>query len=126
MAEEKKKATKKTTGKKAAAEKKPKATTKKSTKARKATVIVSEMRGEITVTVRDDGVGSSGYTEGIGLRGMRERMERLGGTLVTDTEHGGFMVRGTIPFRAGVPGSASGSGGNGRERGTGKDPAPDC
>jgi signal transduction histidine kinase len=85
-------------------------------KAKEVTLIVSESAREITVTVRDDGVGANGFTEGIGLRGMRERLERVGGALHVDTDHGGFMLRGTIPVspREGGPGS-----------GTREDPASD-
>ena len=39
------------------------------------------------LSVEDDGHGGS-HAEGNGLRGMRERIEALGGTLVRDTSRG--------------------------------------
>jgi len=56
----------------------------------------------ICITAEDDGRGSIAPAEGGGLRGMRERAERLGGTLTTGTAAGGgFAVRMEIP----VPGT---------------------
>ena len=84
-------------------------------KARTVTLIVSESSDAITITVRDDGLGALEYKEGIGLRGMRERLEKVGGVLSVDTDQGGFMLRGIIPVRDG----------NGRDGGTRQDPPPD-
>ena len=51
-------------------------------RAERAEVLVSAHDGELVVTVGDDGVGVGGAPEGIGLTGMRSRVESLGGTLV--------------------------------------------
>jgi signal transduction histidine kinase len=89
-------------------------------KASTVTLIVSERAEGLTVTVRDNGLGAAGYTEGIGLRGMRERLEKVGGTLVVDTAQGGFMIRGTIPLR-----EIRRSNGNGDDGGPREDPPAD-
>ena len=55
----------------------------------------------LTVSVTDDGrVPASGpLTPGVGLRGMRERVAGLGGTLHADhRDGGGFTVRATFPL----------------------------
>jgi signal transduction histidine kinase len=73
-------------------------------KARLVTLIVAERAEDIAITVRDDGVGARTYTEGIGLRGMRERLERVGGSIRVDGQGGGFVVRATIPLNGGSSG----------------------
>ncbi|MEM9386854.1 MAG: ATP-binding protein [Pseudomonadota bacterium] len=56
---------------------------------------------ELTVLVGDDGVGITPATlrKGLGLVGMRERIESLGGTLTLDRQHddGGTIVYARIP-----------------------------
>jgi signal transduction histidine kinase len=48
--------------------------------------------------VRDDGTPAEAHAVGYGLRGMRERVELLGGTVHTDTSpEGGFRLRVTLP-----------------------------
>ncbi|MEE6258170.1 sensor histidine kinase [Plantactinospora sonchi] len=56
---------------------------------------------QLTVSVTDDGQASPlrPVTPGVGLRGMRERVIGLGGTLHTDArDGGGFAVRATFPL----------------------------
>jgi signal transduction histidine kinase len=57
--------------------------------------------GTATLEVADDGVGfepSLEGAEGFGLRGMRERVERLGGTLRIDSSPGaGTRLRVDVP-----------------------------
>jgi signal transduction histidine kinase len=56
---------------------------------------------QVTVTVEDDGGGGSGQTlaEGMGLRGMRERVQALGGTFSAGPRpSGGFAVRAVMPL----------------------------
>jgi len=48
---------------------------------------LEQQNGTFRLEIQDDGVGSS-TDEGNGLRGMRERVEMLGGTLVRDTQSG--------------------------------------
>ncbi len=52
----------------------------------------------VVLEARDDGRGPAGADEGAGLRGMRQRAERLGGSLVAGAaDGGGFRVRMAIP-----------------------------
>jgi signal transduction histidine kinase len=52
----------------------------------------------ISVVVRDNGLGSAAFQEDIGIRGMRERFEPLGGTVqAASIAGGGFEVRGWVP-----------------------------
>ncbi|MBV9325116.1 MAG: GAF domain-containing protein [Chloroflexi bacterium] len=64
-------------------------------------VNLSVANGDATLDVVDDGVGfeqSLGGGFGLGLRGMHERVERLGGTLRIDTSPGaGTHVRVDVP-----------------------------
>jgi signal transduction histidine kinase len=55
--------------------------------------------GSVDVVTRDDGVGASDVEPGNGLRGMRERVDGLGGRLdVTTSPGAGFAVRALIPL----------------------------
>jgi signal transduction histidine kinase len=54
--------------------------------------------GGFRIRARDDGRGSEARAEGFGLRGMRERIERIGGELRIDTQPGsGFAVVAVLP-----------------------------
>lgn len=56
--------------------------------------------GLLSLSARDDGRGASELRPGNGLRGMRERVETLGGTLRIETAEGkGFALLATLPFR---------------------------
>jgi signal transduction histidine kinase len=58
---------------------------------------------QLTVSVTDDGQASTArpVTPGVGLRGMRERVTGLGGTLrAAPRDGGGFAVRATFPLDA--------------------------
>jgi signal transduction histidine kinase len=55
-------------------------------------VALSSANGTVSLEIADDGVGfdpSMRSAEGFGLRGMRERVERLGGPLRIDSSAGG-------------------------------------
>jgi signal transduction histidine kinase len=55
------------------------------------------------IVARDDGRGSDGTSDGFGLRGMRERVERAGGELRIATQPGrGFDVTAMLPIRGGA------------------------
>jgi two-component system sensor histidine kinase DesK len=55
--------------------------------------------GHITIT--DDGRGPEGMTAGNGVRGLRERMAQVGGTLtISPGPHGGCEVRASVPPQA--------------------------
>jgi signal transduction histidine kinase len=60
--------------------------------------------GTCRLSARDDGRGAHGLEPGHGLRGMRERIEKLGGTLAVETARGaGFVIDARLP----APGGAS-------------------
>jgi signal transduction histidine kinase len=70
-----------------------------------ATVLVRYGPADLTVQVDDDGRGpgpagnGSGAGPGNGIRGMRERVQALGGELTTGPRPGGgFRVRATLPL----------------------------
>ncbi|MFC5748882.1 sensor histidine kinase [Actinomadura rugatobispora] len=62
-------------------------------------VTLSYMDDEVTLDVRDDGRGFTGPTRGFGLNGMRERAERVLGTLEVESEPGqGTAVSARVPL----------------------------
>jgi len=66
-----------------------------------AEVHVEYAPARLTVSVTDDGGAPAGrpVTPGVGLRGMRERVTGLGGTLLAARrDGGGFVVRATFPL----------------------------
>lgn len=54
---------------------------------------------EIQIIVWDNGQGSDQVDEGIGLRGMEERVSDLGGALRAQNVSDGFKLTATIPYR---------------------------
>lgn len=66
-------------------------------RARTVTVQMAEQDGTVLASIGDDGRGAAVFREGIGLRGMRERIEALDGGLSFDGVHGGFTVLARIP-----------------------------
>jgi signal transduction histidine kinase len=57
----------------------------------------------LTVSVRDNGSGVSGKpasSEGIGIGGMRERFDKLGGTISMGNAYGGFRISAFVPSAA--------------------------
>jgi signal transduction histidine kinase len=74
--------------------------------ARNAHVTVTRDGLTITVTVRDDGRGfDPGKTRGMGILGMQERAERLGGTLRIDSRPGaGTVLTAELPLQSGEKG----------------------
>jgi signal transduction histidine kinase len=68
--------------------------------ARASTVIVRVSRDgdSVTVTVEDDGVGGADPATGSGLRGLADRVETLGGSLLIESRHAtGTRVSAVIP-----------------------------
>ena len=59
-----------------------------------------ENREILNLRVQDNGYGAEDLTEGIGLAGMRERIQSLGGTLVAANGPGGFRIDAAIPIEA--------------------------
>ena len=49
---------------------------------------VAHTNGSAVVEVSDDGVGGADLRGGSGLRGLRDRVEALGGTLEVDSREG--------------------------------------
>ncbi|SDZ31455.1 Signal transduction histidine kinase [Amycolatopsis xylanica] len=66
-------------------------------------VTLSYMEDQVTLDVRDDGVGFAEVTWGYGLTGMRQRAQRLSGTLDIESEPGGgTAVSATVPAISGA------------------------
>jgi signal transduction histidine kinase len=66
----------------------------------KATVIrvaFRETEAALTVSVKDNGAGAKALQEGIGIAGMRERIEKLGGSLDYSSSSLGFSIEMSIP-----------------------------
>lgn len=61
-------------------------------------VILGQEFDRYRLTIRDNGMGTTdGIAEGIGLKGMRERLEKVGGTLAAASLPDGFSVIATVP-----------------------------
>jgi two-component system, NarL family, sensor histidine kinase DesK len=65
--------------------------------ARNCSLRLEQQNGSCRLAIEDDGRGGS-QSEGNGLRGMRERVEMLGGTLTRDS-HSGTRLMITIPLK---------------------------
>jgi signal transduction histidine kinase len=63
-------------------------------------VFLTRRDGTLELKIGDNGVGASDFSEGIGFKGMRERLARFGGTLATGPVAGGFEVLATVPVGA--------------------------
>lgn len=57
----------------------------------------------LNIVIQDNGQGASAVTEGIGLRGMRERLGPIGGSLSTRNLPSGFELSVTLPRGSGLP-----------------------
>jgi signal transduction histidine kinase len=55
---------------------------------------------ELLIAVEDDGAGGSGGRPGAGIRGMRERVAIVGGTVAAGPTTEGWSVRATLPLDA--------------------------
>lgn len=67
-------------------------------------IVVTKTAADVEVHARDDGRGAKVLRTGNGLRGMRERLEHVGGRLQIETQPArGFKIDAWIP----VPGSSS-------------------
>lgn len=53
--------------------------------------------GQVTLQVKDNGKGCAAMKEGNGVKGMRERIERLGGTFKINSLHGHFSSQASLP-----------------------------
>jgi signal transduction histidine kinase len=63
----------------------------------------------LVVSVRDNGSGAKGLQEGIGISGMRERIEKLGGSVEYGNSVDGFCIEMRLPSAppSGVAGAAT-------------------
>lgn len=74
--------------------------------ARSVSLSLRRNRGELVLTVQDDGCGFDPAAQGLepshglGLSNMRERIETLGGTLVLDSGHAGTRLVAQLPASA--------------------------
>jgi two-component system sensor histidine kinase DesK len=69
-------------------------------KASRCTISIATQDGHVRLTVLDDGRGSETLDPGHGLRGLRERIEPLGGRLSTeDLASGGFQLTVDVPIQ---------------------------
>lgn len=67
--------------------------------ARTVWVDLEHTRDDLTLRVRDDGVGAKAIREGHGLRGMRERLEAVGGRCdITSAPGAGVTVQASVPL----------------------------
>lgn len=73
-------------------------------RASRASVVLAQDDDRLTLTVTDDGrepaSASAGQDGGMGISGMRSRVEALGGTLDAGPGPGGFRVRAVLPVQA--------------------------
>jgi signal transduction histidine kinase len=67
--------------------------------AQKIEVLLEYRNNEVMLLVSDNGVGCSNLVKGIGMNGMKERVELLGGNLELDYGNGYFKVRTIIPVK---------------------------
>ncbi len=63
-------------------------------------IFLSRHEGNLVLRISDNGLGADTPKEGIGLLGMRERVEKLGGALRAGSGPGGFDVTVTVPGEA--------------------------
>jgi signal transduction histidine kinase len=68
--------------------------------ARVATVTLSYLAENVSLKIRDDGVGVTELTKGFGLVGIQERVENLGGVVrIVTAANQGFMLEVLLPGR---------------------------
>lgn len=68
-------------------------------KAGRISVVFWSDEEKLQVSIEDNGVGVDAIVEGIGIRGMRERLGKLGGTLSMGNMPGGFQIVARVPAR---------------------------
>ena len=68
-------------------------------RATKVSVILSEVEGNISIRIQDNGSGSLTVKKGIGLSGMEERVAEAGGWMQFRTQDKGFEISALIPIQ---------------------------
>jgi signal transduction histidine kinase len=80
-----------------------------------AKIFLTRIDHEVRLQIKDHGVGIPGdkleemalsATPGVGIRGMRERLRQLGGTLEIDCDRGGTIVEARLPLELPSPAAA--------------------
>jgi signal transduction histidine kinase len=72
--------------------------TVKHAQAHRAAIRVAPVDGLVTVEVTDDGIGGADPASGSGIRGLKDRVEAIGGRLHIDSQPGrGTLVRAELP-----------------------------
>ncbi len=66
-------------------------------KAKKIKIILFLAKSDLMISIQDDGIGSAKIIEGIGLKGMRERITSCGGTFSYKSSSMGFVLHATLP-----------------------------
>ncbi len=75
----------------------------KHSQATSARVSVTVADGQVRATVADDGIGGAHLAKGLGLAGLRQRLDAVDGTLdVTSPEEGGTVVVASVPLSLGT------------------------
>jgi signal transduction histidine kinase len=70
-------------------------------------ITAAHVDGNLVVEVADDGAGGADISAGSGLRGLADRVEALGGSLVLSArQDGGTRLRAEIPLKEDHAGSA--------------------
>ena len=78
---------------------------RKHAKAHHAEIQLNYETESVHIYVRDDGVGRQNSQDGIGLSGLRERVQAIGGKIWTENHReGGFVVEATLPSGAQING----------------------
>ena len=66
--------------------------------ASQADILLGEHKGQLRLTFTDNGCGSAAWQPGSGLTIMRERIQSIGGALMTESSPGeGFTVNLSVP-----------------------------
>ncbi|MCF7933740.1 MAG: hypothetical protein K9L73_03025 [Spirochaetia bacterium] len=67
-------------------------------KATHVVIIFFQEREHLVITFEDNGIGSASVVEGIGLKGMTERIEQQGGVISYSSSHAGFTLIARLPM----------------------------
>lgn len=71
-------------------------------KATQITISFCRKENGVNIWIKDNGIGTSEFEEGMGLTGMRERLEKLGGNLKISSAVGeGFLLMAWLPLENG-------------------------
>ena len=60
-------------------------------------ILMQQIGNEINILISDNGIGSGKIEEGIGMQGMRERLELIHGRLEIRSVAAGFVISAWVP-----------------------------